>query len=193
MTTSIHCKKFRGLVLLLVSNIVLSGAVFAAEDAGEEKESATQGSITLEQIIVMAPRSLFRLRAQIERAEDTFYSNYNDLNMDDELDVNCRNIDYAGSRIAERECWPEFFGELVGRNTADALLGIDIVVPVKELAVLHSSRFDDLRDNIENIANRNPTVANSLMELELLKQKLKREREECMKKPAYLFLFRKCY
>ncbi|HJO12254.1 MAG TPA: hypothetical protein QGI39_09480, partial [Gammaproteobacteria bacterium] len=75
--------------------VVLSSTALFAQDADEENEPttedviepATQEAIIIEEIVVRAQRSFFLLRAQIDTAEDTFYSNYNDLNVNDEFDV----------------------------------------------------------------------------------------------------------
>ncbi|MBQ14191.1 MAG: hypothetical protein QGG67_11715 [Gammaproteobacteria bacterium] len=181
--------------------VVLSSTALFAQDADEENEPttedviepATQEAIIIEEIVVRAQRSFFLLRAQIDTAEDTFYSNYNDLNVNDEFDVDCRSVVYTGTHISKRECWPAFFDRLVARNSQDSLQGISFLETIGSLAAQYDNQFVNLRANIEKIAIENPSVADSLIELELLKQTLETRREACMKEPAILFLLRKCY
>jgi len=187
-----HCKYLGKTAIALVGFVTLSSTVFSAEDTNEENKPTLQESITIEEIVVTVPRSLNSLRLQLETAEDTFYSNYNDLNENDEFDVDCHDIVYTGTHLSKRECWPAFFSRLVARNAQDSLQGVGFTETIGSLLVQYGNRFDELSENIEKIANENPSVAASLVEFELLKQNLKMRREECMKKPAVLFLFRKC-
>tara|TARA_B100001105_G_scaffold247257_1_gene231758 strand:- start:106 stop:639 length:534 start_codon:yes stop_codon:yes gene_type:complete len=167
-------------------------AALAAEDTAEENEPENEAVITLEQIIVTGQRSLFLLRAQIESARESLYSSYNDFNVDDEFDVNCQRVTWTGTHIPEQQCWPAFFERLVAENSQDSLIGIGFLIPAGELANLYAERFDELRVNLEKVAGEPPPVADAMMELGKLEQALALKREECMRKPAFLLIFRRC-
>jgi hypothetical protein len=46
--------------------------------------------------------------------------------------------------------------------------------------------------NLEKVARETPPVADAMMELGKLEQALALKREECMRKPAFLLIFRRC-
>jgi hypothetical protein len=80
----------------------------------------------------------------------------------------------------------------VAENSQDSLIGIGFLIPAGELANLYAERFDELRVNLEKVAGEPPPVADAMMELGKLEQALALKREECMRKPAFLLIFRRC-
>lgn len=157
------------------------------------EQTSDQRTITLEQITVTGQRSFFSLRAQIEDAKEALYSSYNDLNLDDDLDVNCRQSDWTGTHIREQVCWPVFFERAVSENSQDYLRGIAILEPVSQLQSQYQSRFEDLRSNLVKVASENPEVEDALMELGTLEAAYEKKREECMEQTPFLLIFRICH
>ena len=192
MSVLAHYKILTSTLIAMFGLLALCNAALAAEDTAEENEPENEALITLEQIIVTGQRSLFLLRAQIESARESLYSSYNDFNVDDEFDVNCQRVTWTGTHIPEQQCWPAFFERLVAENSQDSLIGIGFLIPAGELGNLYAERFDELRVNLEKVARENPPVADAMMELGKLEQALALKREECMRKPAFLLIFRRC-
>ena len=155
-------------------------------------EIAGEPVITIEQITVTGQQTFFSLRAQIEGAKEALYSTYNDLNLDDELDVNCRQSDWTGTHIKEQVCWPVFFENAVSENSQDYLRGIAVLEPVAQLQSQYQGKFDELRANITKVANENPEVEDALMELGALEAAYEKKREECMQQNPLLLIFRVC-
>lgn len=153
---------------------------------------ATQKPITIEQIVVTAERSYFALNKQIKVAKNRLYSEYNDLNELDEFDVDCKDPGWTHTRIASEACWPVFFERAVAQNSADAMLGLDVLIPVGQLELQYRKKFEELRANIALVANENPSAGEALMELGRLEAALRSKKEECMEQPAVLFFFRLC-
>ncbi|MFP6839000.1 MAG: hypothetical protein VB962_05380 [Pseudohongiellaceae bacterium] len=192
MSVLAHYKILTSTLIAMFGLLALCNAALAAEDTAEENEPENEAVITLEQIIVTGQRSLFLLRAQIESARESLYSSYNDFNVDDEFDVNCQRVTWTGTHIPEQQCWPAFFERLVAENSQDSLIGIGFLIPAGELGNLYAERFDELRVNLEKVARETPPVADAMMELGKLEQALALKREECMRKPAFLLIFRRC-
>ena len=192
MSVLAHYKILTSTLIAMFGLLALCNAALAAEDTAEENEPENEAVITLEQIIVTGQRSLFLLRAQIESARESLYSSYNDFNVDDEFDVNCQRVTWTGTHIPEQQCWPAFFERLVAENSQDSLIGIGFLIPAGELGNLYAERFDELRVNLEKVARENSPVADAMMELGKLEQALALKREECMRKPAFLLIFRRC-
>lgn len=155
-------------------------------------EQVSEASVSLEQITVIGQRTFFSLRNQIEDAKEALYSSYNDLNIDDELDVNCRPSDWTGTHIKEQVCWPVFFESAVAQNSQDFMRGNAVLEPVAQLQAQHQDRFDELRTNIMKVARENPEVEEALMELGVLEAAYERKRKECMEQTPFLLLFRIC-
>ena len=192
MSVLAHYKILTSTLIAMFGLLALCNAALAAEDTAEENEPENEALITLEQIIVTGQRSLFLLRAQIESARESLYSSYNDFNVDDEFDVNCQRVTWTGTHIPEQQCWPAFFERLVAENSQDSLIGIGFLIPAGELGNLYAERFDELRVNLEKVARETPPVADAMMELGKLEQALALKREECMRKHAFLLIFRRC-
>lgn len=192
MSVLAHYKILTSTLIAMFGLLALCNAALAAEDTAEENEPENEAVITLEQIIVTGQRSLFLLRAQIESARESLYSSYNDFSVDDEFDVNCQRVTWTGTHIPEQQCWPAFFERLVAENSQDSLIGIGFLIPAGELGNLYAERFDELRVNLEKVARETPPVADAMMELGKLEQALALKREECMRKPAFLLIFRRC-
>jgi hypothetical protein len=164
----------------------------SSDQQTDTSESVNEAAVSIEQITVTGQRTFFTLRAQIEDAKEALYSSYNDLNIDDELDVNCQPSDWTGTHIKEQVCWPVFFQRAVSENSQDFLRGIAVLEPVAQLQAQYQDRFEDLRANIVKVASENPDVEDALMELGTLEAAYEQKRKECMEQTPFLFIFRVC-
>lgn len=177
--------------IALIGLMAYSTPVFPTQD--QEAEGSSKSEIReIEEITVSIPRSFYSFRAQLEIAEEKLFSTYNDVNEDDDNDVNCRNSDWTGSHVTEQVCWPVFFEKAVAENTQDAIQGLDVQLSVEQLKRNANREFVALRENIQKVAFENPSVAKALVEFAVLERTYMQRRAECMKKPAVLFIFRRC-
>jgi hypothetical protein len=164
----------------------------SSDQQTDTSESVDQAAVSIEQITVTAQRTFFTLRSQIEDAKEALYSSYNDLNIDDELDVNCRSSDWTGTHIREQVCWPVFFEIAVSENSQDYMRGIAVLEPVAQLEAQYKGRFEELRANIIKVASENPEVEDALMKLGYLEATYERKRQECMEQTPFLLIFGIC-
>jgi len=187
-------------VPLMLAPLMLCSKAAAAQEPDDTIDSTPQTAsqptsqevITIEEIVVTAERSFYRLNVQIEYAKEKLYSVYNDLNELDEFDVDCRTSNWTHTRIQEQICWPVFFDRIVAENSQDSFNGLDLIMPVGHLKTQYQNKFDELRTNIAKVASENPEATAALMELGKLEEALRRKREECLEQPALLFFLRLC-
>ncbi len=173
-------------------------------DSGELLVSAPS---TIEEITVTAERSLYSLRAQIRSTERSLYSSYNRFNDNDELDVRCHRRELYEDVRRSHRCWPKFFENIVAADAQvvalSALQGPRIfsggyfganpaTTPLSVLRSRHEEKFEQLRNNIMTVAMENPAVYQALYDIAHLKNAYTIKREECMQKPAVLFVLRQC-
>ena len=195
--------------LLVAMVLVQASSAFAQQDqstidqeqieqpASQEQQTASEETsslqvVNIEQITVTGQRSFFSLRAQIEDAKEALYSTYNDLNLNDEFDVNCKQSDWTGTHIREQVCWPVFFENAVSENSQDFMRGIAVLEPVGQLQTRYQGKFEELRANIVKVASENPEVEDALLELGTLEAAYEKKREECMEQNPLLLIFRIC-
>lgn len=77
----------------------------ATPDAYAETEADTQRSAPpIEEVLVIAPRTLGGLRDELVRAEDRVHELFNALNDDDEFDIHCFTETRTGTHIGRRVC-----------------------------------------------------------------------------------------
>lgn len=107
-----------GRTLLLAGALTLGHAVFAQEDEQENtnaEESSQQASAPFE-VIVNPTLNIGDLEKLITQAEDDMFAKYNELNLDDDYDILCRDIKPTGSHISVRSCEPVFLDKARADN-----------------------------------------------------------------------------
>lgn len=185
---------------LLLGIIAIASTTASAQDHNDNSSSETQTEtqselmkvISIEEITVTAERSFFSLRTQIRDSKEKAFSQYNEVNELDEFDVDCRQSDWTGTHLRNQVCWPAFFEEVVAENTYAHLTYGDMLIPTQQLQNSYREEFSQLREHILTIAIREDSVGEAFLEHGKLKEALKRKREECMQRPAFLFIFRIC-
>ena len=163
-----------------------------SEQQANLEDLANKPLITLEEITVTGQRSSYLLRAQIEDAKKALYSSYNDMNLDDQFDVNCRRSDWTGTNLRDLVCWPVFFENAVAQNSQDFLFGNAVLEPVGQLQTQMQRKFDELRANIIKVATENPEVEEALTELGTLEAAYEKRQKECREQAPVLFIFYQC-
>ena len=176
----------------------------------EEGELHIGAQTTIEEITVTAKRSLYSLRSQIRRAERNLFSTYNEYNLEEDFDVSCRRAELYESTSRAIRCWPKFFEDAVAEDAQTVLLSslsgasilsslstgsyisYSVSTPVAVLRARNRHKFEMLKNNIVAVANAHPEVYESLTEIARLKTAYETKHSECMRKPAVLFVFRRC-
>lgn len=179
--------------LCLTLILFLSRPAYSQIDSPARPESAFEPpSVSIEEIVVVSQQTFQRLRNQLDHAEVALYAAYNDLNDLDEFDVSCKKSDWGGTHIQQQMCWPQFMTELSARNAQDWRFNIGMLVPADQLQLNNRDKFDDLRDNIREVAREHPEAAAALLEVGKLQAAIEAKREACMAQKPFLFVFRLC-
>lgn len=162
----------------------------------EDKTAAATSSepvVTIEQIIVTAQRPIGALRLELETLRASFFSDYNELNTNDEFDVVCEKTNFTHTRIQQELCLPQFFKDLMAEETRMAFINGNFsgIQNMSQMATLYSNKFEELSANILAVANENPGLAQSLLDVGRIEAAIRSKQEECMEGPGFLF-FRLC-
>lgn len=163
----------------------------ADPEARQTLEEITE-DIEIEEIVVIAQETSASIRAQLKRAEKQFFSDYNDLNLIEEFDIDCRSIQGTDSLIPRDICWPVFFDEALASSAQEFILGIGAFQDPQTIAVNNRLSWKALRENVANTANENPSLKESLIELLSLEAALDLKLKECEERPAFLGIFKLC-
>lgn len=75
---------------------------------------------TSEEVLVRGTR-LRELKAAIVVAEDRFYARYNELNLVDDYDIDCRMDAHTGTRIPQRRCFAKLLLKAMALEGEEAL------------------------------------------------------------------------
>ncbi|MBT3530783.1 MAG: hypothetical protein HOF74_09295 [Gammaproteobacteria bacterium] len=173
----------------------------SAQDQALDQLSQTQSesSRQIESIIVISNRTMHSLRIQLRQMKDRLFSDFNELNDDDDFDVDCRLSNEARTKIQKTSCFPVFLDNAIYQNTQDSLdLGqfgppaLDFRKSVQTLISENEDNFELLRSKIVEMAETNDEFGRGLLAFGNNQQEFDYRQQECMKKPAVLFLFRKC-
>ena len=146
--------------------------------------------ITLEEIVVTAERPIGSLRVELETLQASFFTDYNALNPNDEFDVTCKKTDFTHTRIQRTLCLPQFFYDAMAEQARMAFINQNFsdIQSMQRLALSMNKEFEDLSANILAVANENPELAASLLEVGKVEAAIRRKQEECEDGPGFLFL-----
>ena len=164
---------------------------------GDSKDSAAVDTaasiITLEEIVVTAQRPIGSLRLELETLQTSFFADYNDLNPNDEFDVTCRKSDFTHTRIQQTLCLPQFFYDAMAEQTREGFIyqNFSTNLNMAQLARALGKEFEELSANILAVANANPELAASLLQVGKVEAAIRRKQEECTEGPGFLF-FKLC-
>lgn len=142
--------------------------------------SAAEGTEHVEQLegveVYGSPPELASQRQAITDAENRFYARYNELNLNDDFDVNCRVEARTGTRLTSRTCRPLYQEDAVQEGAklaveirqkaqsygGQALLGAN--TPPVPAAVAITARRGEFERNMRNVVRRHPELVMLLEE-----------------------------
>jgi len=76
----------------------------------------------IEEIVVYGEKSMVRLRLELHRAEENFFTVFNSLNTKKEFDVECQYVVPVGSRRRQHACTPRFAKTLQAQAAGDMVI-----------------------------------------------------------------------
>ena len=135
-------------------------------DGGEDVVPADQ---PIDEITVIAPRPIARIRADIAIAERKMYGLFNEMNTDREYEVHCRLEKLYGSNRKKRLCLPQFERGVMLEawdNLETGYTGSG--VPEEELR----RKREILRQKMIDFAGQNPDLAQAIYERARLERDL---------------------
>jgi len=166
--------------LLVVLALLAVGGVTAADegdDAVEALDSDADGNWeiatapvddAIDEIIVVAPKSVPAIRAQIIRVERRMYGLYNEMNTDREFDIYCRRENVYASRRKERVCLPQFERGVLEEAWDDLSTWTGAGRPQAEL----QQKREILRRKMIDFAEQNPALRDAIYERARLQRSL---------------------
>ena len=90
------------------------------------QQQPTQDNGDLEEITVYGEKSLLDLRSDFYDAQDNFFSVFNSLNSDDDLNIECAFLTPVGQRRRYRVCAPRFSERAQAEASASFLLSMHL-------------------------------------------------------------------
>jgi hypothetical protein len=140
-------------VLAGLSLAMSTGAVVAMEAA-----DAKQAEPGVEEIAVIAQRSIFTLTQQVAAAEDVMYDLYNELNTNDQYDIECKMETRLFSHTKKKICLPAYARNSMLGQAQDRVRGgqgqgsMDTAVPTD---VLQLAEYPELQANFQEVILQN--------------------------------------
>ena len=137
--------------------------------------TVTPDPLPMEELTVIAPRTLRMMRDALVTAEDDVLAAFNSVNNDDEYDIYCRRETPINSLIPVRVCRARFVDTVNARATQEALQGSTVYVsPFAEL------RYHDeiLRQKMADLLEDNPRLYEAMLRYYNLKTDYDSERTE---------------
>jgi hypothetical protein len=159
------------LVGAILCPVLFQQAAIAQEAEAESNEEALG---PLEEIIVVAPRSLSSMRGEIRRAEENVLALFNAMNDDHDYDIRCRQEAPLGSHIPVRICNPRFVDRLIGRETQLFLRTGVYAEPVGEIR----QHQEILNEMMRTMADENSELRDEMLLFYQLKTRYDAERKE---------------
>ena len=161
-----------------------------ASDSSQGLPPGNEQIITLEEIVVTAERPIGSLRVELETLQASFFTDYNELNPNDEFDVTCKETNFTHTRIQQTLCLPQFFYDAMAEQARMAFINQNFsdIQSMQRLALSMNKEFEDLSANILAVANEHPELAASLLEVGKVEAAIRRKQEECEDGPGFLFL-----
>ncbi len=157
---------------------LLTATAFAQEQSAEE--SVEEAGDRLEEIIVYGQKPLWRLRRDIDLAEDRFYDLFNELNDDPRLRVTCRKEAKTGSHVRTKICRTQLELNLLEAD-AEGQLRLGSIGRRGQLggATLGDARYANelLKEKMARMAEENEDVLRALLQIGVARQMYESEKE----------------
>lgn len=146
----------------------------ADPDAVEPASVVEPGSDdVVDEIIVVAPKTVTAIKAQIVRADRRMYGLYNELNTDREYDIHCRLEKVYASNRKERICLPQFEHGVLEEAWDDMSTWTGAGRPEAELR----RKREILKQKMIDFSEQDPELKKAIYERARLQRELKEAEE----------------
>lgn len=115
-----------------------------------------------------------QLRAELARADARLFSLYNELNLDDSLDMICKKETRIGSQIKYRVCKTSYHRQMESESASDMLTG-DAVSASSQAPASH---YDKVRSNMSKLMADNPELLRAFYERAMLRKRIAEQKEK---------------
>jgi len=165
-------KAERDFLPALLAALLGIGVCLSASAQEQDEASASESAGPIEELTVVAPKSLETMRQELVVAENDVLNVYNALNDDDDYDIYCTEERPLGSYIPVRVCRARFVDNETAQSAYDLLSGGGYTDPAGQL------RYHDdiMRKKMSDLAAENPNLYNALLRYYNLKTDYDSER-----------------
>ena len=167
-------KPTRTILALFVAVLTLPMAA-----VGQDEQASTvlaSNEETIENIVVFGQKSLADLRRDVFRAEEDFYSVYNELNDDKEYDVRCFYETPTGTHLKNHVCRAKFVTKAYSAFAARSGNKLTRVANQSANPVL-AEKTAKFQVKLETLIAANPELQAALVQYNTLRARFVAERE----------------
>jgi hypothetical protein len=149
----------------------------AADSAAKTTEAAKRlaDGPPLDDVIVNGKRdTLGKLRSDMEKAEDSIYAGYNEINTEPEYETHCREETDAQTRMRKRICQPTFVDTEQANYAQERIRGRENIDP----ATLISAKMPAYRKHFLSVVLQDPKLSKAASDYFALYQRYERLKKE---------------
>ncbi len=161
---------------LIVASLCMFQISYGQEPAAQEPDESQVILVEqepLEEIVVIGPRSLSSMRAEIIEVENKVFDIFNAVNSDNDYDVSCRRETPSFSHIPQRVCRPRFVDRIEANTAQIYLRGDGYFDPRAEIR--HHQQI--LEERMRTLIEENPQLNEAMREFYLTKTEYEAERK----------------
>ena len=129
----------------------------------------------VDEVTVYADETIPRLRAKLRRLDEAFFTRYNDINENDELDMICKRQSKPGSQIVYTICESRLHRELRSEDAMEFLDGDGTVSRVN--AGWKRKHYKKVRANINEVMSGDDKLQGLLKERAEMRAEINRRKK----------------
>lgn len=178
---------------VIVSSCVLALAFAASSLAAEADADTGQPQDlakirTLDEVLVTGDlTTLSGLHKAMVEAEERFYSRFNELNTDRNLDIRCRNEAPTGSQLKRRVCVTAQADDLSHEQAMQFMTGQPTTVGFQSAGQLQRTTLPVLTEKTRELLKTDPELLRALLEHARLQQMYEQMRKEKHRKHFFVW------
>lgn len=168
---------FALLLLLNVARADLLDKKEPVEDLPQAVAIPVEGDAELsviDEVTVVEPKSVGRLRFELAKADNRVFSLYNALNSNDSLDMICKKETRIGSQIKYRVCKSSYHRQIESESGSDFLAGGDLSTSARAPA----GHYDKVRSNMAKLMAEHPELLQAVHRRAILREKISDQKQK---------------
>ena len=150
------------------------GSLAAAADEPPSNEASPANDI--EEITVVGDETVPRLRNKLRRIDQEFFSLYNELNANDELDMICKRETRIGSQIPRTVCKSRRHRELQSERAQDVFEEDGAYFSVSQS--WRSKHYKEVRDNVTRVLGESAELTKMMQNRAAVRRRIETLKEE---------------